>query len=96
MKLYLNIDENNYLLSVATVGNGIEADFDIAEYDLTGDRIRAHKWENGVLVFDAEKYAEIEAEKEAEKETQRPETQEAGVSVYDELAAAYRQGVQEA
>lgn len=91
--IYLNVDENNYLLSVATVGGGIEADIDLAEFDLTGDRIRAHKWENDTLIFDADRYAEIEAEKEAEQET---ETQAPAVSVYDELAAAYRQGVQEA
>lgn len=64
--IYLNLDENNYLLSVATVGYGIEADIDLNEYDLTGDRIRAYKWENKTLIFDADRYAEIEAEKEAE------------------------------
>lgn len=90
--IYLNIDENNYLLSVATVGGGIEADIDLTEYDLSGDRIRAHKWENDTLIFDADRYAEIEAE----KEKPQTETPTAGGSVYDELAAAYRQGVQEA
>lgn len=66
--IYLNIDENNYLLSIATVGGGVEAKLDLAEYDLTGDRINAHKWENDTLIFDADKYAEIQAEKEAEQE----------------------------
>ena len=63
--IYLNIDENNYLLSVATIGGGIEADIDLTEYDLTGDRINAHKWENDILIFDADKYAEIKADREA-------------------------------
>ena len=70
--IYLNIDENNYLLSIAKVGGGIEAEIDLAEYDLTGDRIRAHKWENDTLIFDADKYAEIQAEKEAEQEQEQP------------------------
>lgn len=60
--VYLNLDENNYLLSVATVGGGVEADIDLAAFDLSGDRIRAHKWENDTLIFDTDKYAEIEAE----------------------------------
>ena len=61
--IYLNIDENNYLLSVATIGGGIEADIDLTEYDLTGDRINAHKWENDILIFDADKYEEIKTER---------------------------------
>lgn len=65
--IYLNIDENNYLLSVARVGGGIEAEINLTEYDLAGDRIRAHKWENDTLIFDADKYAEIRAEKEEYK-----------------------------
>lgn len=92
MMYYLNLDENNYLLSVAKVGGGIEADIDLAEYDLTGDRIRAHKWDGESLIFDADRFAEIEAEKEEQETDPTP----AGASVYDELAEAYRKGVQEA
>lgn len=62
--IYLNIDENNYLLSVATIGGGIKADIDLTEYDLTGDRINAHKWENDTLIFDANKYADIKTDRE--------------------------------
>ena len=92
--IYINIDENNYLLSVATIGGNIEVDIDLAEYDLTGDRIRAHKWENDTLIFDAERYAEIEEENKQPKEVVTTPTE--GGSVYDELAAAYREGVNEA
>lgn len=95
MKVYLGIDKNGYLLYVASVGGGIEADINLAEYDLSGARIRAHKWDGENLTFDADKYAEIEAEREAEKEeTAKPATSNS--SVYDELAAAYQEGVQEA
>lgn len=92
--IYLNIDENKYLLSVATVGGGIAADIDLEKYDLSDDRIRAHKWENDTLTFDADRYAEILAEKEKEETPDAEQTAEA--SVYDELAAAYKEGVQEA
>ncbi len=91
--IYLNLDENNYLLSVASVGVGIEADINLDEYDLTGYRIRAHKWDGKALIFDTDRYAEIEAEN-AEREAQQTPT--SNNSVYDELAAAYRKGVQEA
>lgn len=67
--MFLNLDENNYLLSIASVGKGIKADIDLSEYDLSGNRINAHKWENGVLVFDEEHYVEIE-EKNAEMTSQ--------------------------
>lgn len=90
--IFLNLDENNYLLSVATVGGGIEAEIDLTEYDLTGDRIRAHKWDGENLIFDADRFAEIEAEKEEQEEP----TPTGDNSVYDELAEAYRKGVQEA
>lgn len=91
--IFLNLDENGYLLSVATVGDGIEADIDLTEYDLTGYRINAHKWDGESLIFDADRYAEIEAENAEQEEQQTPT---GGNSVYDELAEAYRKGVQEA
>ncbi len=63
VKYYLNLDENNYLLSVSSVGgSGAEADINIDEYDLSGIRINAYKWENGTLIFDEAKYAQLEAE----------------------------------
>lgn len=92
--VYLNLDENNYLLSVASVGGGVEANIDLSEYDLSGKRIRAHKWENDTLIFDADRYAEL-LEEETEEEATAEESP-AGGSVYDELAAAYKEGVQEA
>ena len=65
--IFLNLDKNNYLLSVAKIGGGTKAEIDLSKYDLTGERIRAHKWDGKTLIFDAERYAEIEAEKEAQK-----------------------------
>ncbi len=74
--IFLNIDENNYLLSVATVGGGVEVDIDLTEFDLSGDRIRAYKWEDNTLFFDADRYAEIEAENEQTAETQPTELEQ--------------------
>lgn len=59
MIYYLNLDENNYLLSIATIGEGVKAEINLDKFDLSGDRISAHKWENDTLLFDAERYAEI-------------------------------------
>lgn len=73
--IYLNLDENNYLLSVATIGGGVAAEIDLDNYDLSGDRIRAHKWEDNTLTFDADKYAEIEAEKAVEEEAEKQPTE---------------------
>ena len=70
--IYLNLDENNYLLSVATVGGGLQAEIDLSAFDLSGNRIRAHKWENDTLIFDADRLAEIEAESEASAAMEQP------------------------
>ena len=74
MRVYLNIDNDGYLLSVAKIGGGIEAEIDLDKYDLSGDRINAHKWGNNTLTFDADKYAEIEAEKAAAETLQEQPT----------------------
>lgn len=63
MIYYLNIDKNNYLLSIASVGVGVNAEIDLSAFDLSGDRIRAHKWENGTLIFDAARMEELAADK---------------------------------
>lgn len=93
MIYYLNLDENNYLLSIATVGGGIKAGLDLSKYDFTGCRIGAHKWDGVKLVFDADRYAEFEL---ANAEQEEQQIQTGGITVYDELAAAYKEGVQEA
>lgn len=65
---YLNLDENNYLLSVAEIGGGIEADIILADYDFSGVRINAYKWEDNALTFDEEKFNILEAERIAQEE----------------------------
>ena len=67
MKKYtLNLDENNYVLSIAhTMDDSIE--LDLSEYDLT--YLSAYKFVNGELVLDESKLAELKA-KESNAEVQ--------------------------
>ena len=68
---YLNLDEENYLLSVNKVDNGdTAADIDLEDYDLAGIRINAHKWDNGTLVFDEARFEQLKAE-ETEKDVRQ-------------------------
>ena len=71
MIYYLNLDENNYLLSIAEFGGGIEADIDLANYDFSGIRLNAYKWESGSLVFDEERFNVLEAERIAQEEAEK-------------------------
>ena len=81
---YLNLDEENYVLSVNEVDNGdTAADIDIEDYDLSGIRINAHRWENGVLMFDEARFEQLKAE-EIEKEAQREHTQAERIAELEE------------
>ena len=68
MKYYLTVDKDNYLLSIASVGIGIEADINLDDYDLSGYRINAHKWDGKTLMLDEERLAEIDAGRKNEEE----------------------------
>lgn len=71
----LNLDENGYLLSVYEgVGGGPSID-SMDGFDLSGYRINAHRWTGSELVFDEERYAEIEAEIQAAAEAANAPTQ---------------------
>jgi hypothetical protein len=74
--IYLNLDENNYLLSVSTVGKENGAEVDLSAFDLSGQRIRAHKWENDTLIFDEKRWSELVAEHEAEAAAIMAETEQ--------------------
>lgn len=68
---YLNLDENNYLLSVSEIGGGIEADIELADYDFSGIRLNSYKWESGSLMFDEERFYILEAERVAQEEAEK-------------------------
>ena len=68
---YLNLDENNYLLSISEIGGGIEADIELADYDFSDVRLNAYKWEGGKLMFDAERFNILEAERLAQEEAEK-------------------------
>ena len=74
MIYYLYIDKNNYLEAIATVGEGIKANLEFSDYDFSGGRLNAYKWENDTLIFDADRYAEIEAENKVQKEAETSPT----------------------
>lgn len=65
---YLNLDEDNYLLSIAEVGGGIKADINLTDYDFSGVRINAYKWENNSLTFDEERFETLEEERIKQEE----------------------------
>lgn len=60
-RYYLNLDSEGWLLSVSTIGSGTYIT-SLDEFDLSGYRISAHRWNGTTLVFDEEKYAELEEE----------------------------------
>lgn len=66
---YLNLDENNYLLSIASVGGGVKADINLSDYDFSGVRINAYKWENAMLTFDEDRFAALKEESLTQEET---------------------------
>ena len=68
---FLNLDENNYLLSISDIGGGVEADIKLADYDFTGIRLNAYKWESDALVFDEERFNILEAERIAQEEAEK-------------------------
>ena len=74
--MFLNIDKDGYLLSVANVGGGVKVDLNLSNFDLSGDRINAHKWDGKTLVFDANKYAEIKTKEKAVEVEDEPTVNE--------------------
>ena len=72
-RIYLNLDGDGYLLSLyeaadpepgtsgGTAGPCVTS---LGGLDLAGDRIRAHRWDGETLVFDAERWAQIETEEQ--------------------------------
>lgn len=64
MKYYLNLNEENYLLSISEIGVGTEININLADYDFSGDRINAFKFVDGELIFDEERYSLLQTEVE--------------------------------
>ena len=69
MKYYLNLNEENYLLSISEIGVGTEININLADYDFSGDRINAFKFVDGELVFDEEKHLLLQTKEEEENIT---------------------------
>ena len=71
---YLYTDDDGYLTTVGyqaeSIGCGPYMD-SIDDYDFDGERLHAYRWDGEKLIFDAERFAELEAAraKEAAAET---------------------------
>ena len=71
MKLYVNLDKDGYVLSVCS--NELEGmpSIDSGDYDFSGCRLSAYRWNGKALVLDEDRLAELEQEEqEQEKETE--------------------------
>lgn len=58
VRYYLNLDEDGYLLSISTVGEGISI-ASLDGLDLSGERINAYRWDGEKLTFDEERWASV-------------------------------------
>lgn len=87
----IKLDENNYILSYAVIGdveNSIEADLSVEDFNNLPCFL--YKYENEILTLDKEKKKEWE-DSQVEPE---PEPEPTGDYVtYDELAKAIKEGV---
>ena len=76
----LNLDKNNYVLSIAHTQND-NVELDLSKYDLTN--LSCYKYINGELVLDTEKLEELEALKEKDKFLQEKEGLEVWLKAHD-------------
>ena len=76
----LNLDKNNYVLSIAHTQND-NVELDLSKYDLTN--LSCYKYINGELVLDTEKLEELEALKEKDKLLQEKEELEVWLKAHD-------------
>lgn len=90
MKYSLNLDSDGFLLSVSKPNTGGPVVDTLEGLDLSGSRIRAHRFDGTQLVLDEERLAQLEAEEDAA--TGQPAEPEEAIS-WDALAEAIREGV---
>lgn len=80
---YLNLDDEGYLLGVSatdTGGPGVES---LEGLDLSGYRIKAHRWDGEKIVLDEEILAALEKEEAREKVYARAEQLRAALRATD-------------
>ena len=59
--VYLNVDDNGYLLSVSSGGDGPGLE-NLEDLDLSGERINAYRWDGEKLILDENKLDTLEKE----------------------------------
>ena len=86
MGTYLNLDADGYVLSVAQMA---ECDLPYVEsldgFDMSGVRIRAHRWDGERLTLDEARLAELLAAEQAKEDAEA--RQERIAALKDKLAA---------
>ncbi len=86
---HLNLDPDGYLLGIGYEPNGVEPGTPAVEtlegLDLTGERIRAHRWDGAKLVLDADRLAEMAAV--AQREEAKAAAREEAAELTAKLAA---------
>ena len=88
-KYTLNLDSNNYVISIAhTMNDNIELDLSL--YDLTN--ISCYQYINGKLVLDENKLSELEALKEKDKLLQEKSELESWLSLHDYIGTKIATG----
>lgn len=60
--MYFNLDDNGYVLSASKTPVFGAVGYDASGLDLSGDRIRAHRWDGKKLILDETRLAELAEE----------------------------------
>lgn len=89
-KYYLNLNPDNYLLSVSKTDTGGPAVDSLDALDLSGCKINAYRWDGERLLLDEERFVRLQAEYVDEPSG---ESVPGDSPSWDILAAAIREGV---
>lgn len=89
MKYTLNLDKDNYVLSIAHTQND-NVELDLSKYDLT--HLSCYRLINGVLVLDKAKLSRLKAEEEKSKLIEEKAELEAWLKAHDYIGVKIATG----
>lgn len=96
--MYFNLDNDGYVLSASKTPTVGAVGYEASGLDLSGERIRAHRWDGKKLILDETRLTEIDAEKASAEEAenarimaaeQREKEQAAAIFLAREMAQSY-------
>lgn len=67
--MYFNLDNNGYALSASKTPVSGAVEYDASGLDLSGERLRAHRWDGEKLILDETRLAELEQQSAAAQQT---------------------------